>query len=281
MTTKVTTDVLGNASATPAIVSSAIMTQLKGADIASAGTVNLDTATGDLVDVTGTTTITVITLSEGRCATVRFTGILTLTNGASLVLPSGANILTAAGDFAMFRGYASGVVRCVLFVKAANGQGMTLATEQATTSGTSIDFTGIPSWVKRITLMLAGVSTSGTSGLIVQLGDSGGIENTNYLGSDLTFSAGAIISNTAFTSGFLVHNAMAAAGVVNGSIIITLEDSSDFTWCEQSAMGRSDGASLGLSGGRKALSAQLDRIRLTTAGGTDTFDAGAVNIMFE
>lgn len=87
----------------------------KGADIASAATIDLDTATGDLVDVTGTTTITTITVAEGVEKTVRFTGILTLTNGASLVLPGAANITTAAGDFAVFRGYASGVVRCVSY----------------------------------------------------------------------------------------------------------------------------------------------------------------------
>jgi hypothetical protein len=91
---------------------------IHGADIASAGTLNLETATGDLVDVTGTTTITAITLSEGHERTVRFTGALTLTNGASLVLPGGANITTAAGDFAVFRGYGSSVVRCVDYIKA-------------------------------------------------------------------------------------------------------------------------------------------------------------------
>jgi hypothetical protein len=91
---------------------------IHGADIASAATVNLETATGDLVDVTGTTTITAITLNEGHERTVRFTGILTLTNGASLVLPSGASITTAAGDFAVFRGYAAGAVRCIGYQKA-------------------------------------------------------------------------------------------------------------------------------------------------------------------
>jgi hypothetical protein len=91
---------------------------IHGADIASAATVNLETATGDLVDVTGTTTITAITLSEGHERTVRFTGILTLTNGASLVLLTGANITTAAGDFAVFRGYAAGVVRMVAYERA-------------------------------------------------------------------------------------------------------------------------------------------------------------------
>jgi hypothetical protein len=92
---------------------------IHGADIASAGTTNLETATGNLVDVTGTTTITAITLSEGHERTVRFTGILTLTNGASLVLPGGANIVTAAGDYAVFRGYAAGVVRCTAYQRAA------------------------------------------------------------------------------------------------------------------------------------------------------------------
>ena len=89
-----------------------------GADIASASTVNLETATGNLVDVTGTTTITAITLSEGHERTVRFTGILTLTNGASLVLPGATNITTAAGDYAVFRAYGAGVVRCIAFTKA-------------------------------------------------------------------------------------------------------------------------------------------------------------------
>jgi hypothetical protein len=90
-----------------------------GANIASAATVDLDSATGDLVDVTGTTTITAITLAEGGWRTVRFTGALTLTHGASLVLPGAANITTAAGDFAIFRGYGSSVVRCVSYVRAA------------------------------------------------------------------------------------------------------------------------------------------------------------------
>lgn len=91
---------------------------VKGADIASAATLNLDNATGDIVDVTGTTGITAITLAEGRRQTVRFTGILTITNGASLVNLTGANITTAAGDFAVFRGYASGVVRMTHYSRA-------------------------------------------------------------------------------------------------------------------------------------------------------------------
>lgn len=88
---------------------------LHGSDIASASTVDLDSAKGNIIDITGTTTITGITLAEGRMRVVRFTGILTLTNGASLVLPNGVNITTAAGDFAIFVGYSGGIVRCVSY----------------------------------------------------------------------------------------------------------------------------------------------------------------------
>jgi hypothetical protein len=90
----------------------------QGADISSASTVNLETATGNVVDVTGTTTITAITLSQGHFRWVRFTGILTLTHSSSLVLPGAANITTAAGDYALFIGYGSSVVRCADYIKA-------------------------------------------------------------------------------------------------------------------------------------------------------------------
>ena len=92
----------------------------QGADVASATTTNLDTATGNYVHITGTTAITGITLSQGRECKVVFDGALTFTNGASLILPGGANITTAAGDTATLRGEASGVVRCLNYtVKAA------------------------------------------------------------------------------------------------------------------------------------------------------------------
>lgn len=113
----------------------------QGADIASASTINLETATGNVVDVTGTTTITAVTLSQGHWRWVRFTGILTLTHGASLVLPGAANITTAAGDFALFIGYATSVVRCAAYVKAASlgvsGPGSSTSGNAAIWSGTS------------------------------------------------------------------------------------------------------------------------------------------------
>lgn len=87
----------------------------QGSNVASASTIDLEAATGDLIDVTGTTAITAVTLSQGHNRVVRFTGILTLTHGSSLVLPGGADITTAVGDYAIFLGYASSVVRVIYF----------------------------------------------------------------------------------------------------------------------------------------------------------------------
>lgn len=113
---------------------------LHGSDVASASTLNLDTSTGDLVDVTGTTTITAITLAEGAVKTVRFTGALTLTHGSSLVLPGSANITTVAGDYAIFRGYASSVVRCIMFSPA--GGYLTIASAKQVPTATVAPYAG-------------------------------------------------------------------------------------------------------------------------------------------
>lgn len=101
------------------VMSGATINDAKGADVASAATINLDTTTGNVVDVTGTTTITAITLSEGRERVVRFTGILTLTHNANIICPGAASITTAAGDYAVFRGYSGGVVRVTAYMIAA------------------------------------------------------------------------------------------------------------------------------------------------------------------
>jgi hypothetical protein len=158
------------------------------------------------------------------------------------------------------------------------------ATAVASTSGTSIDFTGIPSWVKRITVMFNGVSTSGTSIPLVQLGDSGGIETTTYTGQgdSFTTSSGAIsvFTSTANTIGFNLSSSItaAAAGTLNG--MATILNISGNSWVFTSYNSQYVGAS-GAGTGRKTLSDVLDRIRITTINGTDTFDAGSINILYE
>lgn len=113
----------------------------QGSSIASAATVNLDTATGNYPQITGVVTITAVTLSQGRWRWVEFAGILTLTNGASLILPGGANIVTAAGDTALFFGEAAGVVRCVVF-QPARGQMATLTGTESLSNKTLVNPAG-------------------------------------------------------------------------------------------------------------------------------------------
>lgn len=90
----------------------------RGGDIVAVANLNLDNVTGDLIDVTGNTGITAITLAAGKWRTIRFTGTPLITNGASLVLPGGINLQAAAGDLAVWRGYAGGIVRCVSYQRA-------------------------------------------------------------------------------------------------------------------------------------------------------------------
>ena len=146
-------------------------------------------------------------------------------------------------------------------------------TSVASTSGTSIDFTGIPSWVKRVTVMLSGVSTNGTSAMRVQLGTSSGFVSSGYVGC-----AGNRSAETAFTSGFLFHQASVAANNYNGMMTLNLVTSN--TWSEMSILApQVPNQSFGA--GSIALSDTLTQIRITTVNGTDTFDAGTINILFE
>jgi hypothetical protein len=155
-------------------------------------------------------------------------------------------------------------------------QPLTLATAQATTSGTSIDFTGIPSWVKRITVLLNRVSTNGTSNYLVQLG-SGTLKTSGYVSTATSGAAG--VTTITETSGHIVAAGAAAASQFNGHLVLTFI--SGVTWVGSSLVlsTGSNGYSMGASD--VSLSGALDRVRLTTVNGTDTFDAGSVNIMYE
>lgn len=153
--------------------------------------------------------------------------------------------------------------------------GISSGTAVASTSGTSIDFTGIPSWVKRITISYSGLSKSGSSIVQIQIGDSGGVENTGYLGGGSTST-----TQSTLTTGFYVGMS-AATDLANGSWVINLIDASSNLWAGMGLACLSNVAQLNLGSGSKSLSATLDRIRITTVNGTDTFDAGTINILYE
>jgi hypothetical protein len=159
------------------------------------------------------------------------------------------------------------------------GSSVTLGTSVASTSGASIDFTGIPSWVRHITINFSGVSTSGTSVPLIQIGDSGGIEATGYLGS--ASGVAGSVGSANYTTGCGLANAWSAAYVIHGSVELYLVESSTNTWAILAVLGNSNITQTFLAGSSKATSATLDRVRITTVGGTDTFDAGTINIAYE
>ena len=159
-----------------------------------------------------------------------------------------------------------------------NAYSVTLATEQATTSGTAKDFTGIPSGTKRITVMFKGVSTNGTNDFLIQIGDSGGIETSGYASSAGRITGSPAVSDS--TAGFILTSTISASNVHSGEVILSLEDASDFTWTITGSLERGGGGVF-IPAGSKSLSAELTQLRFTTTGTPDTFDAGVINISYE
>jgi hypothetical protein len=152
-------------------------------------------------------------------------------------------------------------------------------------SGTAVDFTGIPPGVKRITVMLSGVSPTGASAsdLLLQLGDSGGIETSGYDSGSGYIQTASAASAKASTAGFVVHSSSTASVAFNGIFTLALLDAATNTWVSSHNFAAPAAAWQRTThgGGVKSLSGELDRLRLTFANGTETFDAGIINVMYE
>jgi len=146
-----------------------------------------------------------------------------------------------------------------------------------TASGTAVNFTGIPSWAKRITVMFSAVSTNGTSLIQIQLGDSGGVETTAYASSAWT----ANTNNANSSTGFIIHASNAsAARSWDGAYTLVLLDTNNNWVVTGTCISFNDNAQ-SIGAGRKQVSDTLTQIRITTVNGTDTFDAGTINILYE
>lgn len=249
------------------------------ATLASAATTDLSTVGSQNVTVTGTTTITAFgTAPAGTFRRLVFSGILTLThNATSLILPQGGNVVTAAGDSLEAVSLGSGNWRVTSYQHA--GSQLISGTAVAL-SGTSVDFTGLPSWVRQITISIMGMSLSGTATSLIQIGDSGGIEVAGYTSSSIAAANGSTVTGTTRTDGFAVGS-LAAASALTGSVFLTLMDLATNTWVISGNLGVNSSATVVSLGGSKATSATLDRLRLTTSNGTDTFDAGSANILYQ
>lgn len=191
----------------------------------------------------------------------------------SAILPSN----TAIGNVSAAElGYIDGVTSNIQ-AQLDSKQRMQLMTAQNSTSGTAIDFTGIPNWAKKITIMFNGVSTSGTSYVRVQLGSST-IQTTGYLGT-VTKSSTSAVASANFTTGFDGYDSLSAGDLRNGSLGVT--NLSSNTWCISGSYGLSNSVGSCCISGSVILSGTLDRLRITTVNGTDTFDAGQINVLYE
>lgn len=288
-------------------------------DLASAATTDLGAQTTDNLRITDTTTITSFgTAPNGVTRNLRFADALTLThNATSLILPSGANITTAAGDTGTAKSLGSGNWVLTDFQRASAlpalrgsiaGSGLTMTSQRILgrlsggtgpiteivmgngsanfTFGTSLggeilasgqtemDYFLIPEGVRQVVVMFNGLSTNGTSPIIVQIGSNIGLVTSGYF-SGLSRMESSSINTTTVSSGIAGINIAAASDAVYGSIILNAADVLQSEWMAQGAgYYRTNG---GWSTGGFGLSGNpLARVRVTTVGGTNTFDAGEI-----
>jgi hypothetical protein len=160
----------------------------------------------------------------------------------------------------------------VTFPSGAVSNGIVSGTAVASTSGTSIDFTGIPSTVKRITVMFNGVSGSGASSFLIQFGTSSGIVSSGYFSA---CSSGPAISSTA---GFVIGEDTAA--LIDSGIYVINQLSSS-VWVGGGNFVRDSSTTLKTCAGKVTGIGTITTVRITTVNGTDTFDAGSINILYE
>lgn len=201
----------------------------QGANIVSAATTNLNAAGGDYVHITGATGITAITLAQGHERTVVFDGVLIITNGASLILPGGANITTAAGDTAIFNGEAAGVVRCIAYTKA-SGVPVTLSQITNSLSGdvalnnTGLFFVGptvaqgtVGTWFASGSVTVT--DTAGVAQFIAKLWDGTTVINstlviTSLANRPMCISLSGILSSPAGNIRISVKDSSSASGAI-------------------------------------------------------------------
>jgi len=162
-----------------------------------------------------------------------------------------------------------------------NGGAITSGTVVASTSGTSIDFTSIPSWVKRITVMFNQVSTSGSAYKYIRLGTSSGIVSTNYNSASSLIYGSNSCEVLGESSAFLIRSDVAGERL-SGHAVVTLVDASNYIWSFSSVVSNTTTTTRTWhSGGSLSLGGVCTQLRLLASNGSDTFDNGSVNILYE
>lgn len=207
---------------------------------------------------------------DGTSSRWRLVGAVTEINGLTAL-----TAVDRAADYVMVYDASAGVNKKVTLADLVT----TLGTPVATTSGASIDITSLPAGINEITMGFRGVSSNGTSIPLIQIGDSGGAENSGYDGGAHSFdSSGPTIYSGANSGGFALNAVHSATVTLTG--VVTLRRYSGNYWQMSGVLARGDMNSLSISGGTKQLTGTLDRVRLIATNGTDTFDAGEINISY-
>ena len=160
------------------------------------------------------------------------------------------------------------------------GSSVVSAAVQASTSGTSITFGSIPSWARRVTMSLNGVSLSGTALIRFRLGTASGVATSGYNGAGSVISSAVVTANQ--TAGFDMYtNTPNAAYLASGQIVFTLIDAGNNIWAASGLFASHSVAWTQTIAGVVALSGTLTQVVATTSNGTDTFDAGSINVFWE
>lgn len=278
--------------------------------IANGGTGASTLASASIVTYTGTETLTNKTLTAPTLASANITTALTLTgasgtvgqaltSGGSGVAPTwttisstptsisnGTSNVTVNSSGGTITAATAGVTAVtidtnqkVTFANPIQGGSITSGTAVASTSGTSIDFTSLPTWVKRITVLFNGVSKSGTANFRVRLGTGGSPTTTGYstAANIVTSGANACVASTA---GFDTTGDAVATATVSGNLVCVNLSGNIWT-CSSILHTPTPTAGNIFIAGIVSLAGTLDMVRITTTNGTDTFDLGTINIMYE
>jgi len=259
--------------------------QINVASISATGTANSTTfLRGDGVWGTpagggggGNGTVTSVNVNGGSTGLTTSGGPVTtsgnITISGTLVAANGGTGLTAVGT--------SGNVLTsngTAWISQASSAGTITLGTAITMSGTAQGFTSIPSSVKRLTINFDQISTNGSDDIIVQIGTASYVVS-GYVGSCSALAGGG--STSIQTTGFGIRNNDGASTVISGTLVICLLNSSTNTWAASGTFGGSNRAQTFISGGSVNISGSLNRVQVTTTGGTNTFDSGTVNIMYE
>ncbi len=222
-------------------------------------------------------------IRNGTAIPTTTTSFTALISGTTLTVTAVASGAVSIGKIINGTGVTAGTVILAQLTGAAGSTGTYTVSNSQTVASTGMTIVGveyrdIPSWVERITVMFSGVSLNGSANYLIQLGTSSGITATGYIGATALAGNAVATQGLVYSTGAIVYGG-GLGNITSGAISTMLMTGS--TWVFNGTFGLSNAAYGGVVGGSVTLPSALDRIRVFTTNGTDTFDAGSINILYE